>query len=305
MIEKLKKLSPLNFENLIFDLLQDIGLKNTVWRTPGRDGGRDIQGEWFCTDLSGYNMHQVWYVECKKYNSSVSWPIVWEKISFAQSNSADVLLFTVTSSLSPQAVDEVNKWNAQKNRPVIRIWNGFDIVNKLKSSPLISIKYGLIKNPQTEVGGALLPTIKILLKYSIAAQSADIFERSAVSIQRKNNIVYSLSELIHTRLEDLSNNNKFISSPFRADKDGYDWINGSNYIEKNNADRYVIRAIACYLIDCMKQDSISIYEEEGFLVFNLERDLPDYTYNDLYHISQLSNCEIKISECNLFYKERK
>ncbi len=185
MIEKLKKLSPLNFENLIFDLLQDIGLKNTVWRTPGRDSGRDIQGEWFFSDLSGYNMHQVWYVECKKYSSSVSWPIVWEKISFAQSNSADVLLFTVTSSLSPQAVDEVNKWNSQKNRPVIRVWNGFDIVNKLKTAPLISIKYGLIKNPQTELGGALLPAIKILLKYSIAAQSADVFERSTLILREK------------------------------------------------------------------------------------------------------------------------
>ncbi|MEL3927079.1 restriction endonuclease [Aeromonas enteropelogenes] len=305
MIEKLRKLSPLNFENLIFDLLQEIGLKNTVWRTPGRDGGRDIQGEWFFSDLSGYNMHQVWYVECKKYSSSVSWPIVWEKISFAQSNSADVLLFTVTSSLSPQAVDEVNKWNAQKNRPTIRFWNGVDIVNKLKTTPLTSIKYGLIKNPKTEIGGALLPAIKILLKYSIAAQSADIFERSALSVQRKNNVVYSLSELIYSRLEDLSNNNYFLSSPFRADKDGYDWMNGAIHIENSNADRYVIRAIACYLIDYMKKDSISIYEKEGYLVFDLTCDLPQYIYNDLYHISQLSNCEIKISESNLFYKERK
>ena len=57
---------------------------NAVWRTPGRDSGRDIQGEWFVEDLSGHIGRQVWYIECKRHKSSVSWPKVWEKISFAE-----------------------------------------------------------------------------------------------------------------------------------------------------------------------------------------------------------------------------
>lgn len=179
MSKSICDLTPSDFENMIFDLVQALGLKNVVWRTPGRDGGRDIQGEWFVEDLSGHIASQIWYVECKRYTTSVSWPTVWEKISYAESNAADVLLFTISSSLSPQAVDEVNKWNAQRKSPIIRILNGADIEKKLRLYPLIAIKYELCQDPRIEIGGALLPVVNLLLKYSIAAHSAEVFEVSS------------------------------------------------------------------------------------------------------------------------------
>ena len=50
MNKKIVDLSPTELENLCFDLLLKLGLKNLVWRTPGRDGGRDVQGEHFVED---------------------------------------------------------------------------------------------------------------------------------------------------------------------------------------------------------------------------------------------------------------
>jgi hypothetical protein len=252
-------LSPSEFENLVFDLVQLLGLKNAVWRTPGRDGGRDIQGEWYVEDLSGHVGHQVWYVECKRNDSSVSWPTVWEKISFANSNAADVLLFTVTSSLSPQAIDEVNKWNIQRKTPLIRFWNGFDIEKKLRLFPLISIKYGLIPNPRIEIGGALLPIVNILLKFSIAAHSAEVFETESA---RKHAVIYSLSELISARLTEIESEGVFSTAFFRESKDGFYWLKNSGILERLKIDRYSIRALVCYLKDLLKVRSMRLSEEQ-------------------------------------------
>lgn len=45
---------PTSFENLVYDLASSAGLRNAVWRTPGSDEGRDIEGEITTIDFSGY-----------------------------------------------------------------------------------------------------------------------------------------------------------------------------------------------------------------------------------------------------------
>lgn len=301
MTRSIGDLNPTEFENLIFDLTQSLGLKNAVWRTPGRDGGRDIQGEWYVEDLSGYVGHQVWYVECKRYELSVSWPTVWEKISFAESNAADVLLFTVSSSLSPQAVDEVNKWNEQRKRPVIRFWNGFDIEKKLRLFPLIAIKFGLSPDARIEIGGALLPVVNILLKYSIAAHSAEVFETASSS---KNTVLYSLAELISARLSEIETDGVFSKEIFREARDSFEWLENSEVLERMQIDRYSIRAIACYLKDILKDKSVRLSEEESGVFFELSTDIPDCVFGDLFQISLLSNFEVHHENQRLLVKVR-
>ena len=85
LVDKLKALTPGQFENLVYDLVTSAGLRNAVWRTPGSDGGRDIEGEMATTDFSGFHTITKWYVECKRYAASVDWPTVWEKIAYADS----------------------------------------------------------------------------------------------------------------------------------------------------------------------------------------------------------------------------
>jgi len=301
MTKLIGNLSPSEFENLIFDLVQSLGLRNAVWRTPGRDGGRDIQGEWFAEDLSGHVGRQVWYVECKRYESSVSWPTVWEKISFAESNSADVLLFTVTSSLSPQAVDEVNKWNAQRKSPIIRFWNGVDIEKKLRLFPLIAIKFDLSSDPRTEIGGALLPAVNILLKYSIAAHSTEVFE---IQSDNKRAVLYSLSELISARLSEIEEEGVFSTAPFRESIDGYLWLENAKILEKMQVDRYAIRVISCCLADYLKAKSVHLFEDGEAVCFELNTEVTERVFNDLYQITLLSNFEIQQDAKRLLIRVR-
>ena len=120
--DRFHALTPSQFENLAYDLLTWRGMRNAAWRTPGADGGRDIEGSYEVQDLSGAHQSQKWYVDCKRYASSVGWPTVYEKLSYADSNGADFLLIVCTPSVSPQCRTEIDKWNAKSPKTKIRTW---------------------------------------------------------------------------------------------------------------------------------------------------------------------------------------
>lgn len=297
-MKKLADLTPTELENLSFDLLQKLGMKNVVWRTPGRDGGRDLQGECFIEDISGYTSLQSWYVDCKRYSSAVSWPTVWEKISFAESNSADVLLIITSSSLSPQAVDEVNKWNENRNRLAIRFWNSVNLETRLKLYPEVSIKYGLSRNPDEQKGQAVLPLTKILLKFSNSAHSCQVFETGNEA--RKLNVVYSVSELIANRLIDLGKIDAVSVYRFNSSDDSYDWLKGGEVIEKHGLDKYAFRALVSYCFDVVAKKELEVFEGDGSSYINLDEKIPDYMRRDLIDISMLSNFQVVFKENKIF-----
>lgn len=137
-------LSPDRFENLTFDLLQAAGLKNLVWRTPGADGGRDIEGVFSSVDFSKRHRTEKWYVECKRYSNSIDWPTVWNKISYAESTGADFLLLVTNNNPSPKCETEIENWNNSKKPVLVRIWRGYELEGILRNYPQIASKYGLL-----------------------------------------------------------------------------------------------------------------------------------------------------------------
>jgi len=138
-------LTPSQFENLTYDLLTWRGMRNAAWRTPGADGGRDIEGSYEVRDLSGTYQTQKWYVDCKRYATSVNWPTVYEKLSYADSNGADFLLIVCTPSVSPQCRTEIDKWNAKTPKPIIRAWEPHFLEQLLIEHPEVAIKHGFRK----------------------------------------------------------------------------------------------------------------------------------------------------------------
>ncbi|WP_157627625.1 restriction endonuclease [Burkholderia gladioli] len=246
-IRTLTDLSPSEFENLTLDLLTRLGLKNSVWRTPGRDGGRDIQGDEFMDDFSGHTSRKSWYVDCKRYSGTVSWPTVWEKIAFADSNNADVFLLVTTSTLSPQAVDEVNRWNDTRRTPSVRFWNGHDFDHRLSLHSDIQVKYGLSRRPIQDSALPIIELSKILLKHTnniaALAEFGQPTERLLVAIQ-------AISELITARLGEIEFSGRISVQRFRADVDAYEWLKDSESIFLLGFDRFAVRAITaltwCY-----------------------------------------------------------
>lgn len=197
---KLEALAPREFENLIFDLMVASGMNNVVWRTPGADGGRDIDGMTFERDFSGVQVVRKWFVECKRYAASVDWPTIYGKLSYADSLGADVLLLCTTSTFSPAATTHVNQWNADRRPVAIRLWPLHELELQLQQHPDLQLKYGLSETPSTPGRSLLLLTLA-LSKTVSSHYSRQLFEDVKPDLMLQAS--QALSDLLLRRMEDI------------------------------------------------------------------------------------------------------
>jgi hypothetical protein len=219
-VDRLRALSPTQFENMVYDLVTSAGLRNAVWRTPGSDGGRDIEAEMTITDFSGFTVNAKWYVECKRYQGTVDWPTVWEKIAYADSHSADYLLVVTTASLSPQCKTEISGWNASRRRPTVRFWEGFNLERMLMHYPGILVKYGL--TPDTKlVPASFMKLSQAASKVVQAAYGAsEMMDWENPALEAAS----AMAELLTVRIKDAETSGGVVKSPFVVETDGFPWL---------------------------------------------------------------------------------
>ena len=197
-LKKLRELDDTDFENLVFDLMTAQGMLNVTWRTPGADGGRDIEGTVVHSDFSLTRTEQKWYVECKRYTGSINWPTIYTKIAFAHSNAADVLLMCTSSKFTPTAITEVAKWNNAKVGPTIRLWPGHQIELLLNKHQDIAWKYG-IENAPLPITGSTLNLTLSLSKCVTSHCSALEFSDETISPMLR--AAQTISNLLQTKME--------------------------------------------------------------------------------------------------------
>lgn len=194
------KLSPTQFENLTFDLMMLRGMSNVRWRTPGADGGRDIEGETSVIDFSGHQKTEKWYVECKHYASAIGWPTVYEKISHADAASADALLICTQSTFSPTAITRTQEWNDKQDSLKVRLWPRHDLELRLGEHPDLQIKYGLSK--ATDQSGSSITQLSLTIFKTLTSYCANQ-EMLGASADRMLEAARALSSLIHKKMEDV------------------------------------------------------------------------------------------------------
>jgi hypothetical protein len=222
LLVAISALTPAEFENLTYDLVRSSGLKNVVWRTPGADGGRDMEGEAYFRDLTGNETMQRWYVECKRYSSSVDWPTVWNKIAYADSHGADVLLLCTNSNPSPNCETEIAKWNSGRRRPLVRVWRGYEFKSLLAEHSDVAIAYGLV--------GATSPNVEfseiqqVINHILHAAYVTHAFDQNP---ERALEAGACLNELVSKRLSELKMYSRFLDVSYRIDGLGFDWAHFS------------------------------------------------------------------------------
>ncbi|ASD16298.1 restriction endonuclease [Pseudomonas aeruginosa] len=287
------------FENLVFDLVCDCGLINPQWRTPGSDEGRDIQGEFYISDLSGYYQRQLWYIECKKYSGSINWPLIWEKISYAEAHNADILLVANTSTITPQARNQVTKWNESGKRPTIRVWNKVDIQERLNIRKYISIKYGLSSPNLQGVIDPITPLIKLLIKTNNSLYSSGI-ESKGTTV--KLELSHALGELLDKRVDDIEMSGKILWSKIKSTDDLYEWIHIDDIQKISIFDTYAFRALCCYLRMCFSTELIQVNSLEDLILIPLPRRLEAYQIDHLRVISMWSNFQILTNDSQLNIK---
>ncbi|MCG7521509.1 restriction endonuclease [Ruegeria sp. Ofav3-42] len=193
----------------MFDVVRSLGFQNIVWRTPGADGGRDIEAYLNTSDPTGFKSVQKWHVECKRYEKAINWTTVWEKISHADGLGADVLFLVTNSTPSPQCEDRISDWNNQRRRPAIRVWRGYNFPSILRSNRDIAVAHGILDS-DGEANGLGAAFASELAKLVQSAHGAIEFgSTSKTAIEAAS----ALAELLEHRLRDLNQHGKFQKGP--------------------------------------------------------------------------------------------
>lgn len=213
-------LSPDQFENLTFDLLQAAGLKGLVWRTPGADGGRDIEGTYTAVDFSSYYHQQKWYIECKRYTSSIDWPTVWNKIAYADSRKANFLLLVTNSNPSPACETEISNWNAGNNSLSVRVWRGYELRYILLNYPSVAAKYGLLGTSAK----AELSLQSLMSEAMKLAQSSYVSHELGLSASASLEANAALAELISARQSQIRSYGRIVTTTTNALAPNFDWL---------------------------------------------------------------------------------
>lgn len=198
--DALKRLNPTDFENLTFDLLILKGLQNVRWRTPGADGGRDIEADEMHIDFANTQIVRKWYVECKKYKGSVDWPTIFGKIAYAESQCADYLLMCTSSKFTPAAITQMEKWNLRRGGVQVRLWPGHEIEHHIKPYFDLRVKYGIDPTPTPQ--GDKLTTLALAVSKSIETYYGKLVF-SDTEIDPMITSAQAISLLIRQRLEDI------------------------------------------------------------------------------------------------------
>lgn len=264
IISRISNLSAREFENLVFDCMRAIGVKNLIWRTPGPDGGRDMEGQVYVRDISGHEESQLWYIECKRYSTSINWNVIWKKIAAADSRGADVLLIATNNNPSPSTENRISNWNRKKRKPSLRVWRGYQFPPFLRSNTTISASYGLVDDPLSDT------TLSVQLSTVIASMAQSAYS-SHIFGQDKSfalEAAASLSELYVHRLSDLKNYGKFVVGPQALAIPDFDWIDVRGRID--NWEEVSLRAILTGVRYFSQCDHICLTAENGSIILNLD-----------------------------------
>jgi hypothetical protein len=298
----LSDLDPTEFEHLVFDMLSLLGLSNVDWRTPGADGGRDIEGLWTQFDLSGYEQRTKWFVECKRYATAVDWPTVYEKVAYADSHQADVLLMCTSSSFSPAALTRVAEWNDRRRRPTIRLWPQHELHLRLQQHPDLLAKYRLSDAPATP--GKSLVSIALAMSKAISSHYSRLVFSGAPTdpmLQASQN----LASLLSRRVQDIETEGRIVlvlNAELPRDLENCEFVG-----ERGQVDDPGLRAFMSYLTALSGLKLHVTVRDQTASIKNAKALQPILgRYNDAFTgIAIWADCEIRISHQRIQLRQRR
>ncbi len=116
-----------HLEELLYWLLDDLGLRDLRWRRGGAktttaDGGRDLEGT-LQVETLGELQPQRWWIEAKGRSGTVEKSVVQHALVNAlTSGEADLLLIATNSQFSNPTRDLVAEWQKKNPRPKVLLW---------------------------------------------------------------------------------------------------------------------------------------------------------------------------------------
>lgn len=140
------KINPVDFENLIFHLLDEMGFSNLIWRKGGEgnsatDGGRDLEGT-FWTVLPTVSTEEKYWFEVKyRKNQLEKTQVQSAVINAAGNNSKDFIVIITNKTVSNPTLDWIKDFQNSNKRPRVTIWQGHDLEILLRKNPRTLAKF--------------------------------------------------------------------------------------------------------------------------------------------------------------------
>ena len=144
-------LTPTLFEELCFELLQEIGFVNVDWRkgtaadASPADQGRDIQCQLRVRDPDGFTFLETWFVDCKHYKTSGVPPTaLMSTLAWAEAERPQVVLFICSGWFSNPCKENLEK-QAPGKKYRIRRWERKELEGFLfrDGRTRLAAKYGV------------------------------------------------------------------------------------------------------------------------------------------------------------------
>ena len=147
-------LSPIEFEEFCFDLLQKLSFFNIDWRkgtglkTSPSDRGRDIVFQREYPDIDGTRYFETWFVECKHHKKGLPPEELQNLLSWANAERPDGVIIIVSNFLSNPAKDYLENYR-KNNKPAYKIkyWEQPTLEKLVKNKISLLRKYNLISDP--------------------------------------------------------------------------------------------------------------------------------------------------------------
>ena len=133
-------ITAVEFENLVFHLLDEMGFSNLQWRKGGEgnsatDGGRDLEATFWSVQPSGSKEQRYWF-EVKYRSGQLEKSQVQNTIlNAAGNNSKDNVIIVTNKTISNPTLDWVNQFQSAHKIPTVTIWQGHDLELLLRKNP--------------------------------------------------------------------------------------------------------------------------------------------------------------------------
>ena len=134
------EITPVEFEKLVFHLLDEMGFSNLIWRKGGdgnsaTDGGRDLEATYW-TVLPTASKEEKYWFEVKYRKNQLEKSQVQSTILNAAGNSTkDNVVIITNSTISNPTLDWVGEFQNTHKKPSISLWQGHDLELLLRKNP--------------------------------------------------------------------------------------------------------------------------------------------------------------------------
>jgi hypothetical protein len=133
-------IDPVQFENLVFHLIDEMGFSNLHWRKGGEgnsatDGGRDLEATFWSVQPSGAKEQKYWFEVKYRTGQLEKLQVQSTILNAAGNHSKDNIVIVTNKTISNPTLDWVNDFQSTHKVPTITIWQGHDLELLLRKNP--------------------------------------------------------------------------------------------------------------------------------------------------------------------------